>query len=251
VAGVVPVGRALAGGLAALVGMLAYLSVAAGLAPLAWSVGLGCGVLITTAVALGLARGPGSQLSSADLVTLTRALAACAVAALVVEGWLGSSVTTALVALSGVALALDAVDGRVARATGRSSDFGARFDGEADAFLLLVLSAHVAQSHGAWVLAIGLARYAFWAAGLLWPWFRRRLPRRDWRKVVTAVQGIVLVVAAADVVPRVPMSLALVLALVLLGESFGRDVGWLVRHRRDPTRDEASAATLVGRPALP
>ena len=244
----VPVGRALAGGLAGLVGLLACLSVAAGLAPVAWGVGLGCGVLITTAVARGVARGPDGQLGPADLVTLARALGACAVAALVVEAWLGSSVTTALVALSGVALALDAVDGRVARATGRSTEFGARFDGEADAFLLLVLSAHVAQSHGAWVLAIGLARYAFWAAGRLWPWFRRRLPRRDWRKVVTAVQGIVLVVAAADVVPRGPMSVALVVAVVLLGESFGRDVGWLVRHRRDPMREEAPASTVVGRP---
>ena len=95
-----------------------------------------------------------------------------------------------------MALALDAVDGRVARATRTCSAFGGRFDGEADAFLLLVLSVHVAPSYGWWVLAIGLARYAFAAAGWVAPWLRGRLPFRYWRKVVTAVQGIVLVVAA-------------------------------------------------------
>ncbi len=247
----VPVGRALVGGLAALVVLLASLAGTIGLAPAAWSAGFGCGVLITVAVARCFPRARGDQLGPADLVTLSRALIACAVAALVVEAWLGSPVTAPLVALSGVALALDAVDGRVARATGRSTDFGARFDGEADAFLLLVLSVHVAPSHGAWVLGIGVARYAFWAAGRVWPWFRRRLPRRDWRKVVTAVQGIVLVVVAANVAPRGVSSLALVIALILLGESFGRDVGWLVRHRHDATLDEAPASALGGRVRAP
>ena len=37
---------------------------------------------------------------------------------------------------------------------------------EVDAFLILVLSVYVAQSLGAWVLAIGLARYVFVAAEL-------------------------------------------------------------------------------------
>ena len=243
----VPVGRALAGGLAVLVALLAILSATTGLALVAWGAGLGCGALTTTAVARGLARGHGDHLGPADLVTLTRAVITCAVAALVVEAWLSSPVTAMLVALGAVSLVLDAVDGRVARAMARSTEFGARFDGEADAFLLLVLSVHVAQSHGAWVLAIGVVRYAFWAAERAWPWFRRGLPRRDWRKVVTAVQGIVLVVAAANLAPRGPISLALVVALLLLSESFGRDVRWLVRHRHDPTLDEAPAADPSGR----
>ena len=77
-------------------------------------------------------------------------------------------------------------------------------DGEVDAFLILVLSVAVAPTAGVWVLAIGAARYAFLAAG--WPlaWMRAPLPRRDWRKTVTAVQGIVLTIAAADVLPRDP-----------------------------------------------
>ena len=64
-------------------------------------------------------------------------------------------------------LVLDAVDGRVARRTGTTSSFGARFDGEADAFLILVLSVYVAARLGSWVLVIGAARYAFGRLGLV------------------------------------------------------------------------------------
>ena len=230
-----PVGRVLAGSLVALVALLAALSANPGLTGPSWVAGLGCGALVTVAVARGLARDRARAyeigLTPADVVTLTRAMIACAVAALVVESWLGRPTTAPLVGLAALALVLDSVDGRVARATRRSTGFGARFDGEADAFLLLVLSAQVAASHGVWVLAIGLARYAFWAAGAAWPWLRGPLPRRDWRKVVTAVQGIVLVTAAAQVAPRPAVTLALVAALALLTESFGRDVLWLVRRR--------------------
>ena len=126
--------------------------------------------------------------------------------------------------LAVVALVLDAVDGWVARRTGTASALGAQFDGEVDAFLILVLSVYVARSAGAWVLAIGAARYAFLAAGWLLPWMRAPLPPRYWRKVVAATQGIVLTVAAADVLPLALTQAALLVALALLAESFGRDV---------------------------
>jgi hypothetical protein len=72
---------------------------------------------------------------------------------------------------------------------------------EVDAFLILVLSVFVARSLGAWVLAIGAMRYVFVVAGWALPWLREPLPPRYWRKVVAAIQGIVLVCAAADVLP--------------------------------------------------
>jgi phosphatidylglycerophosphate synthase len=125
---------------------------------------------------------------------------------------------------------LDAVDGRVARRT-KTTTFGALFDGEVDAFLMLVLCVYVARSHGAWALAIGAARYAFLAAGFCLPWMRASLPPRFWRKVVTATQGVVLTLAAADVLPLVVSRALLVAALALLAESFGRDVWWLWAHR--------------------
>ena len=49
-----------------------------------------------------------------------------------------------LVGLTAVALALDGVDGRVARRTETVTAVGARFDMEVDAFLILVLSVYVA-----------------------------------------------------------------------------------------------------------
>ncbi len=234
----VPVGRALVGALLALAALLVLLSVRGGLEPVSWLVGLGCGAAVAAAV--GRASDHGGLLGPADLITLTRAMIACAVASLVAASWLGAPATGALVALAVAALVLDAVDGRVARAT-RSTRFGGSFDGEADAFLLLVLSVHVALAYGGWVLAIGLARYVFWAAGIVWPWMRDTLPRRDWRKVVTAVQGVVLVVAAADVAPTLAVRVALLGALALLAESFGRDVCWLVRYRHQPGRVGATA----------
>ena len=63
-------------------------------------------------------------------------------------------------------------------------------------------------------------------------WMRAPLPPRYWRKVVAATQGIVLTIAAADILPLAATQAVLVGALVLLAESFGRDVGWLWSHRR-------------------
>ena len=113
---------------------------------------------------------------------------------------------------------------------------GARFDMEVDAFLILVLSVYVAQSVGPWVLAIGAARYAVWAAGWVLPWMRTPVPPRYWRKPVAAIQGIVLTAAVADQLPGVAINIAIAVAMVLLAESFGRDVVWQWRQRRSATR---------------
>ena len=139
------------------------------------------------------------RLGPADWVTLARATLAVGVAALVADSFEQPAPVALLVTLAAVALALDAVDGWIVRRTGTASPLGAHFDGEVDAFLILVLSVYVARSAGAWVLAIGAARYAFLAAGWLLPWMREPLPPRYWRKVVAATQGIVLTIAAADV----------------------------------------------------
>ena len=202
----------------------------AGLSPAGWAVGVTCGVITNAALTIGRQHYRADRLTRADWVTLARAAVAFGVAALVVDSF-GEPVPVAtLVPLAALALALDAVDGWVARRT-RTGKLGARFDGEVDAFLILVLSVYVARSAGAWVLAIGTARYAFLAAG--WPlrWMRAPLPPRFWRKIVAATQGIVLTVAAAGVLPAAVTTAALVVALVLLFESFGRDVLWLWRNR--------------------
>jgi phosphatidylglycerophosphate synthase len=178
-----------------------------------------------------------ASLGPADIVTLTRATLTCAVAALVATSLRSGELidsspwTTMITALAGLSLVLDLVDGQVARATGTASAFGARFDGEMDAFLMLVLSAWVAPALGWWALTIGLARYVFAAAGWILPWLRARLPPRYWRKVVTASASTILVVASAGVLPPPAVDSCLVVALVLVAESFGRDIWWLWRHR--------------------
>jgi len=134
-----------------------------------------------------------------------------------------------LVALTAPTLALDAVDGWVARRTSSESAVGARFDMEADAFLILVLSAYDVRIVGAWILAIGLMRYAFLAAGLLFPWMLAPLPFRYWRKVVAAACGVALLLVASGLLPSPVDVLVGAIALGLLIESFGRDVIWLVR----------------------
>jgi phosphatidylglycerophosphate synthase len=219
------------GWLVAQVLMLTALAGTVGLDAAGWVVGAACGVIGDAALARSLVRSPSARLSPADWVTLARGTLAIGVAALAADSFGGDAPVATLVTLAAVALVLDFVDGWVARRTGTASGLGARLDGEVDAFLILVLAAYVAPTAGAWVLAIGAARYAFLAAGWLLAWMRAPLPRRDWRKVVAAAQGITLTVAAADVLPLGLTRAGLAAALAVLAESFGRDVWWLWRRR--------------------
>lgn len=166
-----------------------------------------------------------------DHVTLVRTVlgGGCAsIVVLVVAGGLPAR-TWWLAGLAAVAVALDAVDGAVARRTGTASAPGARLDGEVDAALLLILSGALAGPLGAWVLAVGGMRYAFGLAGLLRPRLRAPLARSDVRRAIAGAQGAAFVVA---LVPAVPLGLARVVvaaALALLVFSFGRDVLTLER----------------------
>jgi phosphatidylglycerophosphate synthase len=208
------------------VALVGALTLTTGLAAAGWAAGLLSGWAATAL----LVRGRGGQpILPADWITLTRALLTAGAAALVAGAPDLSSAVPALVVLSSVALVLDNVDGRVARRTGTVTPFGARFDGEVDAFLILVLSVAVSRDYGAWVLAIGLARYALLAAGWVLPWLAAPLPPRYWGKVVAAVQGVVLTVAVSGVLPRPAGMVAVGVALLLLAESFTRSVVWLYR----------------------
>ena len=179
--------------------VLAALAGTVGLRAGGWVVGLTCGVIVNAALAHSLSRYRCDRLGAANWVTLARASLAVGVAALVADSFAHRAPVTLLVSITALALALDLVDGRVARRTRTTATLGAQFDGEVDAFLILILSVYVARSAGVWVLAIGAARYAFLAAGWLLPWMREPLPPRYWRKVVAATQGIVLTVAAAGI----------------------------------------------------
>jgi phosphatidylglycerophosphate synthase len=170
---------------------------------------------------------------AANSVTLARAVLVLLLVAL-----LGVAPTSALgwlvVALSFAAAVLDGLDGSLARSRGERSEFGARFDMETDALLILVLAALVWQ-HGkadAWILAAGLLRYVFVAASYVSPWLGAALPPSRRRQTVCVVQIATLIGA---LVPQIvsPWSDLLALAgLAALLWSFGVDVAWLNRHAR-------------------
>jgi phosphatidylglycerophosphate synthase len=166
--------------------LLAALAQTVGLGRAGWVVGAASGLILDATLARALWRNPAARLGPAGWVTLTRATLAVGVAALTASSFERDAAVATLVALASLALALDFVDGWVARRTNTASALGARMDGEVDAFLILALSVAVAPSAGFWVLAIGAARYAFLAAGWPFAWMRAPLPRRDWRKVVAA-----------------------------------------------------------------
>jgi phosphatidylglycerophosphate synthase len=226
-------------GLVAQLLLLTVLAQTVGLGRAGWIVGAVAAIVLDAWLARALWHNRPARLGPAGWVTLTRATLTVGVAALTAASFNRDTAVATLVTLASVALALDFVDGWIARRTKTASALGASFDGEVDAFLMLALSVEVAQSAGIWVLAIGIARYAFLAAGWAYTWMRAQLPRRDWRKTVTAAQGIALTIAAAQVLPRTANRAVLAVALALLAESFGRDVWWLWRHRHAAPRPAA------------
>jgi phosphatidylglycerophosphate synthase len=232
-------------GLIAVVVLLALLDLGTGLDRAGWVVGLVVGLVVTVPLGVALDRHGLPRLGPPDRVTLTRAVLTAGVAGLVACSFSRDVPVALVVTLAAVALALDAVDGRVARRTGTVSTLGARFDMEVDALLLLVLSAYVAQSLGAWVLAIGLARYAFVAAKLPLRWLRAQAPPRPWCKVVAALQGIVLTVAASGLLPEPVAVAAVLVALALLVESFAHEA-WELWRRREPLPARPAVRALTG-----
>ena len=232
-------------GLIVQLGLLAVLVGTVDLGGVGALVGLAYGVAVVALLSGALQRSGAAILGPADLVTLLRSVLVGGVAALVADSFLRPVPVGTLILLAAVALALDGVDGWVARSTGTVSAVGARFDMEVDSVLVLVLSASVARSLGAWVLAIGSVRYVRLFTGWVLPWLRRPVPARYWCKVVATVQGVVLTVSAADVLPRAVAVRALVVVAALLAESFGREVWWLWRGR-DLVAGGDVGASVVG-----
>jgi phosphatidylglycerophosphate synthase len=178
---------------------------------------------------------PHPRFGAANLVTLARGVVAALLGALVVAPT-GNDVAAFATAAGTLAAVLDGVDGRLARGKGVASEFGARFDMETDALLVLALAvlAWRWDRAGAWVLLSGLLRYAFVAAGLLVPWMRRPLPASRLRKTVCVVQIIVLLAVIAPLLPPGASSPLALAGLLVLAGSFAIDLSWLAGHRGAP-----------------
>ena len=184
------------------------------------------------AVALWRQRG-GAALTPADRVTLGRG-----VLVMLLIGLLPAAGTAQLdpalpFALGLAAVALDGVDGAVARRLHCATAAGARFDMELDALLLLVLALWVVLlgQAGLWVLAIGAWRYVFVLAGRLQPALRRPLPPSQRRRLICAIQGVGLALCIAPGMPPAASAAIALGLLVLVSYSFLVDAAALWRER--------------------
>jgi len=121
---------------------------------------------------------------------------------------------------------LDGVDGWLARRNRMTSAFGARFDMETDAALVMVMSVLVWQhgKAGPWVIAGGLLRYLFVMAGWWLPWMARPLQPTRRARIVTVCHTIGLIVALAPIIPTPLSAIAVGATLAVLSWSFALDV---------------------------
>ena len=176
---------------------------------------------------------PFARFGPANQVTTMRAVVVSLIVGLIGEAS-APALAAAAVGASVVATALDGVDGWLARRHAIASDFGARFDMEVDALLILALSvlAWTFGKAGAWVVASGAMRYAFVAGGARLPWLRAPLPPSRRRQTICVVQVAALTIALVPTIAP-PVSAAIAAAaLASLTGSFLVDTLWLWRRAR-------------------
>jgi len=175
---------------------------------------------------------PFPRLGPANRVTIIRALLVALAAGLIGEPET-PRVAAAAVAAGTVVALLDGVDGWLARRSRMASAFGGRFDMETDALLIMVLSVLVWQHDKAavWILAAGLLRYAFVAAGWLLPWMAGHLTPTRRAKTVAVLSLVGLSLALAPFVARPLSTRVAAVTLAALAWSFALDVRRLWRQR--------------------
>jgi phosphatidylglycerophosphate synthase len=214
---------------------LAVAAVLAAMMPLtaAYQIKVAAGFVVVALVALGYvgAYHPFSDFGAANVVTTIRAALVALIAALIGEPHL-TEVAWAAAAFAAITVLLDGVDGWLARRSSMSSSFGARYDMELDALLILVLAilAWRQDKAGAWIVLVGAMRYIFVAAGYLWWWLDAPLPPSVRRKAICVVQivGLGAIVSPFVTIPfSIPIAAAM---LAVLAWSFAVDVLWLRRH---------------------
>jgi len=215
-------------------GAIAIAELARGVLPVGgiYAVKAGAIFSIVMIVALGFLprHHPFARFGPANQITTMRAMLVALVAALIGEPRF-PNVATSAAAATVVVSALDGVDGWLARRHQIASRFGARFDMEIDALLILVLAILVTEFEkaGPWVILSGLLRYIFVGAGKYWPRLRAPLFASRRRQAVCVVQILALNLA---IVPAIqpPLSAAMAAgALAALAWSFLIDTRWLLR----------------------
>jgi len=132
--------------------------------------------------------------------------------------------TNAELALVLSVLALDVLDGWLARRRGDASAFGGHFDLETDALLVLLVTLRLWLAHGfaAWVLFAGVLRYAYVLWLWLWPGTGREAPRSRWGRYSFVLLMLGLCVGLG--LPGVWGKLAVCLGTLVVSVSFARSV---------------------------
>jgi phosphatidylglycerophosphate synthase len=186
-----------------------------------------------TLVAIGFLQQhhPFARFGAANQITTLRALLVSLIGGAIGEPHT-ATIAASAAAASVLATSLDGVDGWLARRHRTASAFGARFDMETDALLILALSILAWQfgKAGVWVIASGLLRYAFAAAGTIWAGLGAPLPPSRRRQAICVLQIGALIAA---IVPTIqpPASTAIAgAALLALAYSFLVDAAWLWRR---------------------
>lgn len=175
---------------------------------------------------------PFDRFGTANLMTTVRAAFVALVGGLIGEP-AAAPVAAFAIGMTAIVIILDGTDGWLARRGGISSAFGARFDMEVDALLIMALAILV-WLHGkaaGWVLLSGLLRYAFVAAAWLAPWLSRPLPPSRRRQAVCVVQIAGLGAALAPILAPPSSGIIAATALLALAASFLIDIVWLWRAR--------------------
>ena len=194
----------------------------------------GCWGIVVLLILRGLPNHRHTSFGTANAVTSFRAAGAIILTGLIPMSHTISESSTNLwiisLCIAGL-ISLDGVDGFFARREKLSSDFGARFDMETDAFLALVISLLIWKSEraGIWVLGLGLMRYAF----VFWSWFSQPLKATLFpsfrRKAVCVIQLGALCLMISPLLHGNAIELVGITALVCLSASFLIDIVWLFR----------------------
>lgn len=182
------------------------------------------------------------RFGAANRITLVRAGFSAILAGLGVESLFGDLALTGDTAASWrwglaaaiiAALGLDGADGWAARRQRLASAFGARFDMEVDALLVLALSVIVWRrgTAGSFVLIAGLLRYVFLVAGRIWPVLAAPLPPSFWRKAICVFMVVALAMALVTAISREIDQIFVTLGVIGIVLSFGTDTIWLILHR--------------------
>jgi phosphatidylglycerophosphate synthase len=191
--------------------------------------------LVMAALVLAGRSGQRGGLGWANRITLLRGVLVCVLAGGLVAPEAVAERTWIVAGLALTALMLDGLDGWLARRTATTSAFGARFDMELDAFLILVLCMNLValEQVGVWALAVGAMRYVFLLAGWRWRWLAAPLPESRRRKSVCVWQVLALMIALIPGVGTTQSTWLVATALAALTGSFVVDIRWLYGRARE------------------